>query len=125
MSVFTECPSCRTPIAYGNRKQCSGCGLIFPTTAEIAAAEVQAAVMKSYTGPVEFGHPEDTQNNIEGVNTSNWPSALQPIRPIGNKGAEPLIINYQMGPEDTASAPTPIRQTPIKPAFPNPPARNR
>jgi len=65
------------------------------------------------------------QNNIEGVNTSNWPSALQPIRPIGNKGAEPLIINYQMGPEDTASAPTPIRQTPIKPAFPNPPARNR
>src|SRR5579859_6139285 len=36
-------------------------------------------------------------NTIEGVDSRNWPSALQPVAPIGPKGAEPLAIQYMMG----------------------------
>ncbi len=39
--------------------------------------------------------PSD-QQTIEGVDPKNWPSALQPIRPMGVKGSQPLVwpVNY-------------------------------
>lgn len=38
--------------------------------------------------------PPDT---IQGVNSQNWPSALQPVQPIAPKGSGPLAFQYWMG----------------------------
>jgi portal protein len=35
--------------------------------------------------------------NIAGIGESNWPSALQPVRPFGQPGTQPLGMNIQMG----------------------------
>lgn len=38
--------------------------------------------------------PKDTIASIDPV---HWPSALQPVRPLGPAGSEPLVIPYQLG----------------------------
>jgi hypothetical protein len=40
---------------------------------------------------------EPPSNTIESVNPSNWPSALQPVSPIGPPGSQPLGFNLRMG----------------------------
>lgn len=37
------------------------------------------------------------KDGIPSVNPANWPSALEPVRPLGPAGSEPLKIPYQLG----------------------------
>lgn len=62
-------------------------GLVIRQLGQLAGA-ITARLNSAYAPP---------PNNIDGVNTSSWPSPLQPIAPIGPKGSEPLAIQYMMG----------------------------
>src|SRR5580698_10572636 len=37
------------------------------------------------------------KDQIRGVDPNNWPSALQPVKPIAPKGSEPLAFPFYMG----------------------------
>ena len=37
------------------------------------------------------------KDSISGIDPVHWPSALQPVRPLGPAGSEPLVIPYQLG----------------------------
>ena len=36
-------------------------------------------------------------NQIAGLNTSGWPTALEPVQPVGPKGSQPLAFSYYFG----------------------------